>query len=69
MPKSDGKRAQAEPVEVDEVEDETVRLAGVEARAAPDALRVEALGARRPRHGDARDARIVEALGQHARRS
>ena len=40
-----------------------------EPRAAPHALRVQPLGARRPRHRDARHAGIVEALGQHARRS
>ena len=53
-------------MQIDEVQDEAVGLAGVEARAATHALRVEPLGARGPRHGDARHARIVEALGQDA---
>ena len=59
-------RAQAQLREVDEVQDEAVGLAGVQPRAAADALGVEPLGARGPRHGDARHARIVEALGQDA---
>ena len=66
MPNSDGRVHRLELRQVDEVEDEAVLLAGVEARAAAHALGVEALGARGARHGDARHARIVEALGQDA---
>ncbi len=59
------KRAEAERREVDEIEDQTVLLAGVEPGAASDALRVEPLGPRRARHGHAGDAGVVEALGEH----
>jgi hypothetical protein len=51
---------------VDEVQDQAVGLAGEGSHPPPHALRVEPLGAGRPRHGHAGDLGVVEALGEHA---
>jgi transmembrane protein DUF3556 len=64
-PEERGQGAEAQRRQVDEVEHEAVGLAGREAGAAADALGVQARRAGRARHRDARDAGVVEALGQH----